>query len=62
MPNISVSLSGENPNDPITEINCGQSTVRVGGDVNISLFPELTGFYCTGFDIKSINISGNISS
>jgi hypothetical protein len=58
MANISVSLSGEN-NDPITEINCGQSTFRVGGDVNISLFPELTGFYCTGFDIKSINISGN---
>lgn len=59
MPNISVSLSGQNPNDPITEINCGTSTFRVGGDVNISSYPELTGFYCTGFDIKSINISGN---
>lgn len=59
MPNISISLSGQNPNDPITEINCGTSSPRFGGDINISLFPELTGFYCTGNDIKSINISNN---
>jgi hypothetical protein len=59
MPNISISLSGENSNDPITEINCGTSSPRFGGDINISLFPELTGFYCTGNDIKSINISNN---
>jgi hypothetical protein len=54
MANVSISLSGQ-LNDPITEINCGTSSPKLGGSVNISLFPELTGFYCTGNDIQNIS-------
>lgn len=60
MPKINISLSGQ-IDDPITEINCGSSLPRLGGDINLSLFTELTGFYCTGHDIKTISdISNNV--
>lgn len=52
MPGINLILQN---NPLITEIDCGASTPRLGGTVNLSTFPNLTNFNCNGHDITTIN-------
>jgi hypothetical protein len=60
MSKISIKITGEIENDPITEINCGISSPKLAGDIDISIFPFLTGFTCENNDIANIsNISSN---
>jgi hypothetical protein len=55
MASISIKITGETENDPITEINCGRTSPKLGGNINISMFPELTGFTCEYNDIQNIS-------
>ena len=55
MSRISIKITGETENDPITEINCGRTSPKLGGNINISMFPELTGFTCEYNDIQNIS-------
>ena len=48
-----VSLKGYKPN--ITQINCGTSSPRLGGTVDISTFTNLTTFICNSNDITSFS-------
>ena len=52
MAGISLILQN-NPN--ITEINCGTSSPKLGGSVDISAFPNLTGFTCVDNGITLIS-------
>jgi len=52
MAGISLILQN-NPN--VTQINCGTSSPRLGGTVDISAFPNLSGFTCDSNDITAIN-------
>ena len=55
MASVSIKITGETENDPITEINCGRTFPKLGGNINISTFPELTGFTCEYNDIQNIS-------
>ena len=48
-----ISLKVDKSN--ITQINCGTSSSRLGGTVNISAFPNLTTFSCNSNDITSFS-------
>jgi hypothetical protein len=49
-----ISLILQN-NPTVTQINCGASSPRLGGTVDISAFPNLTQFICLNNDITSIS-------
>jgi hypothetical protein len=49
---MSLSIITANPNN-IYAINCGTSTPRLSGSVNITSFPNLTSFICVDNDITS---------
>ena len=55
MASASIKITGDSENDPITEINCGSTSPKLGGDINISLFPELTRFTCKNNDISRLS-------
>ena len=50
---IGTYLKGNKSN--ITQINCGSSSPRLGGTVDISAFPNLTTFICNSNDITSFS-------
>jgi Leucine-rich repeat (LRR) protein len=52
MAGISLILQN-NPN--VTAINCGTSSPRLGGTIDLSAFPSLTGFTCNNNDITAIS-------
>jgi hypothetical protein len=59
MPGINLVLK----NSPtITEINCGTSSPKLSGSINISQFSNLTGFTCINNDITNLSGVGNCSS
>jgi len=49
-----ISLILQN-NPTVTGINCGSSSPKLGGTVNLSAFPNLTQFICQNNDITSIS-------
>ena len=55
MASVSIKITGDSENDPITEIDCGRTSPKLGGNINISMFPELTGFACRYNDIQNIS-------
>lgn len=59
MAGISLILQNS-PN--ITEINCGTSSPRLSGTVDISSFTNLTGFSCTNNDITALSGYNNNSN
>lgn len=56
MGTTSLSITPVLGNSSVVAINCGTSSPRLGGTINISAFPSLTGFTCRNNDIT--NISG----
>ena len=52
MAGISLILQN-NPN--VTQINCGASSPRLGGTVDISAFPNLQQFRCNNHDITALS-------
>jgi Leucine-rich repeat (LRR) protein len=50
-----ITLIPSNGFDQITEINCGTSTPKLSGSIDLSLFPSLINFTCINNDITSIN-------
>jgi hypothetical protein len=58
---MSLSINTNNPNN-IYAINCGTSTPRLRGSVNITSFPNLTSFICKDNDIESFTASNSIPS
>ena len=55
MPSRSIILSPRKGNVSITAINCGGSTPRLGGVVDVSDFPNLTSFSCNNNNITAIS-------
>lgn len=55
MPSRSIKLSPRSGTASITEINCGGSTPRLGGVVDVSAFPNLTNFSCDNNNITAIS-------
>jgi hypothetical protein len=55
MPERSISLLPQNGSASVTAINCGNSTPRLGGAIDISAFPNLINFTCNNNDITSIS-------
>ena len=53
---MSISINTSNPNN-IYAINCGTSTPKVGGSIDITSFPNLTSFACESNDITSFTAS-----
>ena len=58
---MSLSINTTNPNN-IYAINCGTSTPRLSGSVNITDFPNLNTFICKDNDIESFTASNTIPS
>jgi Leucine-rich repeat (LRR) protein len=54
MSKISIKLSSTDSNDPITQINCGKSSPRLGGTIDISNYTGLTSFVCDSNDVTAI--------
>jgi hypothetical protein len=52
---IGITLLPSNGNNEITEINCGTSSPKLGGNIDLSFFPNLTHFTCVENDITSIS-------
>lgn len=50
------------PSSNITEINCGPSSPRLGGTVDVYAFPNLTTFICNSNDITSFSGYNNNSN
>jgi hypothetical protein len=50
-----ITLIPSNGLNQITEINCGTSSPRLGGSVDLSLFPNLTNFINNNNDVTSIS-------
>jgi hypothetical protein len=49
-----ITLIPSNGFDQITEINCGTSSPKLGGSIDLSSFPNLVTFICTNNDIITI--------
>jgi len=60
MPTRTISLKPENGPQTITSINCGSSSPRLGGTINLASFPNLESFTCTSNDITSITGFNNL--
>lgn len=54
MSKISIKLASENLDDPIIAIDCGRSSPRLGGTIDISNYTGLRTFICNSNDITSI--------
>jgi hypothetical protein len=50
-----IKLSAENGPASITAINCGTSSPKLGGTIDVSAFPNLEQFRCNGNDITAIS-------
>ena len=54
MANRSITLRTQGGPQSITSINCGSSTPRLGGSIDLSQFSALTSFVCNSNDIVEI--------
>jgi Leucine-rich repeat (LRR) protein len=54
MPNTSINIIPQNGNSSVVAIDCGMSSPRLGGTINLSQFVNLTTFRCQSNDITSI--------
>ena len=61
MPKRSITLRPQNGPASITGINCGSSTPKLSGTINIEAFPNLTSFVCTSNDITSFAGANNLT-
>ena len=55
MSNISIKIIPQYTTNQVTVINCGTSSPRLGGIVDISAFPNLQEFRCNSNDITAIS-------
>ena len=55
MANTSITIYTQYSSNNIRSINCGTSSPRISGTVDISSFPNLTTFICIGNDITSLS-------
>lgn len=62
MPSRSISLQPQNGSSSIIAINCGSSSPRLGGAVNISSFQNIAEFRCNNNDITAITGYSNNSN
>jgi hypothetical protein len=53
MANTSITIYPQYNSNQITNINCGTSSPRISGTIDISSFPNLSSFTCTSNDITS---------
>jgi hypothetical protein len=49
---MSLTIKTSNPNN-VLAINCGTSTPKLGGSIDITSFPNLTSFVCADNNIIS---------
>ena len=54
MATTSISITPQFGNNTVTAINCGTSSPRLGGTVDISAFPNLQQFECNSNDITAL--------
>ena len=62
MATTSISITPQFGNNTVTAINCGTSSPRLGGTVDISAFPNLQEFRCNSNDITAISGYANNSN
>lgn len=62
MATTSISIIPQNGNTAVLGINCGTSIPKIGGNINLSAFPNLTDFSCVGHDIVKIEGFSNNSN
>jgi Leucine-rich repeat (LRR) protein len=62
MANTAITIYPLYDNNKITSINCGTSSPKLGGKVDISSYPNLTTFICIGNDITSLSGYNNNSN
>ena len=55
MATTSISITPQFGNNTVTQINCGTSSPRLGGTVDISAFPNLQQFRCNSNDITALS-------
>ena len=55
MPTTSINIIPQNGNSSVVAINCGTSSPKLGGTINVSAFTNLTSFTCIGNDITAID-------
>jgi hypothetical protein len=55
MATTSISITPQFGNNTVTEINCGSSSPRLSGTIDLSAFPNLTGFRCINNHITAIS-------
>jgi hypothetical protein len=55
MATTSISITPQFGNNTVTQINCGASSPRLGGTIDISAFPNLQDFRCINNDITAIS-------
>ena len=55
MANTTITIYPQYNNNKITSINCGTSSPKLGGTIDISSYPNLTTFICIGNDITSLS-------
>ena len=55
MPTRSINIVPQNGNASVTAINCGTSTPKLGGTIDVSAFPNLQEFRCNSNDITALS-------
>jgi len=55
MATTSISITPQFGNNTVTQINCGTSSPKLGGTIDISAFPNLQEFRCNNNDITAIS-------
>lgn len=55
MATTSISITPQFGNNTVTAINCGTSSPRLSGTVDISAFPSLSSFVCVANDITAVS-------
>lgn len=55
MPTASINLTPQNGNTSVVAINCGTSTPKLSGTINIAAYQNISSFICRNNDIERIN-------
>ena len=55
MPTTSISITPQFSNNTVTQINCGTSSPKLSGTIDISAFPNLQAFRCNSNDITALS-------
>jgi len=61
MPTASINLVPQNGNASVIAINCGSSSPKLGGTINVSAFTNLTSFECNYNDITHLSGTENLT-